>query len=357
MVEEAKMSAKKNQRSIEDWMELFKELYSKADSKRTPEQMWIAVMAHTSSIGESIRKIAFESLLKSAAHTFCWLCSFVNKCNSLPRDDMFSISESLCGIVSLKYPNVCGHCIGSPCDCDPVTMEGERDKSADYKELLERRNRDWNSFKHYSIGSYKKMFYGIYHGSLHIQTLENIGFHFLEEVGEASVSVRQLSQLEKVAEDARTRIDSAFLRQLTTVEGIVKNYIEYGSKPEDIDYASNDSSMLRSRVVSAKMDLVSEIGDSFSWFCAILNKLDSISKSIYDHPNKHPEIVKPLESVLKNEYIDSNGKGICPSCKSNPCKCIFYNVTSARRLTPRTRTSKEKGRQSNGPKKIKTKQA
>ncbi|HZV47624.1 MAG TPA: hypothetical protein VFG06_09815 [Thermodesulfovibrionales bacterium] len=321
------MKATENQRSIKDWMELFKELYSQADSKRTPEQMWIAVMAHTSSIGESIRKIAFESLLKSAAHTFCWLCSFVNKCNSLPEDDMFSISESLCGIVSLKYPNACGHCTHSPCDCDPVKMEREQNKSAKYTELLERRKRDWGSFKNYSIESYGKMFDVIYCGKLHIQTLENIGFHFLEEVGEASVSVRQLSQLEKIAEDASTGIDSAFLKQLTNVEGIVENYVQYGTKPKDIDYASKNPDMLRSRVVNAKMDLVSEIGDSFSWFCAILNKLDSISKSIYDHPEEHPEIVKPLEQVLNNEYLDSDGRGICPSCKSNPCKCVFYNIT------------------------------
>lgn len=321
------MKAKENQRSIKDWMELFKELYSQADSKRTPEQMWIAVMAHTSSIGESIRKIAFESLLKSAAHTFCWLCSFVNKCNSLPEDDMFSISESLCGIVSLKYPNACGHCTDSPCHCDPVKMEREQDKSANYKKLLEKRKRDWDSFKNYSIESYGKMFYDIYYGKLHIQTLENIGFHFLEEIGEAAISVRQLSQLEKITEDASTGIDSAFLKQLTNVEGIVENYVKYGKKPKDIDYASNNPDMLRSRVVNAKMDLVSEIGDSFSWFCAILNKLDSISKSIYDYPEKHCEIVKPLEQVLNNEYLDSDDRGICPSCKSNPCKCVFYNIT------------------------------
>lgn len=321
------MKATENQRSIKDWMELFKELYSQADSKRTPEQMWIAVMAHTSSIGESIRKIAFESLLKSAAHTFCWLCSFVNKCNSLPEDDMFSISESLCGIVSLKYPNACGHCTQSPCGCDPVKMEREQNKSAKYTELLERRKRDWGSFKNYSIESYGKMFYAIYYGKLHIQTLENIGFHFLEEIGEAAVSVRQLSQLEKIAEDTSTGIDSAFLKQLTNVEGIVENYVKYGTKPKDIDYASRNPDMLRSRVVNAKMDLVSEIGDSFSWFCAILNKLDSISKSIYDHPEENPEIVKPLEQVLNNEYLDSAGRGICPSCKSNPCKCVFYNIT------------------------------
>lgn len=318
---------KNKEMKIKDWMELFKELYSQADSKRMPEQMWIAVMAHTSSIGESIRKFAFESLLNSAAHTFCWLCSFVNKCNTL-QDDIFSITESLCGIVSLKYPLACGLCQNNPCTCDPVRMEGEKDKSALYSQLFDKRERILASFEGYSIEDCCKAFKDIYGGRIHIQTLESIGFHFLEEIGEASVCIRKLSQLRKITDDSSTEIDVAFLRQLSTVEGIVKKYVDIKPpKDKDIDYASTEPSMLRARVVEAKMGMVVEIGDSFSWFCSILNKLDSISRSIYDHPEEHSEILKPLERVLKNEYLDSAGRAICPSCKSNPCKCVFYNVT------------------------------
>jgi hypothetical protein len=309
-------------------MKVFKELYSTADSERTPEQMWIAVMAHTSTIGESIRKVAFESLLKSAAHTFCWLCSFVNKCNALPHDDIFSISESLPGIVSLKYPGVCGHCGQTPCDCDPVKMERKMDKSAMYTELLDRRNRDLKSYEGYSIGNYKTMFYEIYGARGHIQTLENIGFHFLEEIGEAAVCVRKLSQLRKIAQNGSTKVDSDFLERLSTVDGIVKNYAQHGLWGL-IDYASKKPNMLMARVVDAKMGIVAEIGDSFSWFCALLNKLDSISRSIWDHPERH-EALKPVEKVLSEEYSDSTGKSRCPSCKSSPCKCVFYNLGSGK---------------------------
>jgi hypothetical protein len=318
------MKVEESHKSITDWMRIFKELYSIADSKRTPEQMWIAVMAHTSSIGESIRKVAFESLLKSAAHTFCWLCSFVNKCNAL-QDDIFSITDSLCGIVSLKYPGVCGHCTERPCKCDPVKMDKLADKSAMYNELFRLRKSVLASFEGYSIDQSKEVFYEVYGGRLHIQTLENVGFHFLEEIGEAAVCVRQLSQLRKITGDVSTGIDSVFLKRLTTVEGIVRNYAKYGKKTKDIDYASEEPDMLRTRIVNAKMDLVSEIGDSFSWFCAILNKLDSISKSIWDHPENH-DILKPLEQVLNEEYFDPTGKARCPSCKSNPCRCVFYNL-------------------------------
>jgi hypothetical protein len=315
---------------IKEWQDLFARMYSKSDSNRTPEQMWIAVMAHSSTIGENIRKVAFEGLLKSAAHTFCWLCSFVNKCYSLQKNDVFSISESLCGIVSLKYPNRCGLCTHLPCDCDPVKMEEEKNKSARYRLLLKKRKRDLKAYERYTIEDYKSMFYDIYFGRLHIQTLENIGFHFLEEIGEAAVSIRQLGQLRNIAVDKSTGVDSAFLERLTTVEEIVQNYDKYHK--EEIDYSSRETDLLKARVVNAKMDFVAEIGDSFSWFCAILNKLDYISKYMFEDSEKHKDILPDLDEILTKEYFSSEGKPRCPSCGKDPCECAFYNL-DCRKIT------------------------
>jgi len=319
------MAVQKNHMPISEWQKVFSDLYCQADSKRTPEQMWIAIMAHTSSIGESIRRVAFENLLNSAAHTFCWLCSFVNRCNVL-KDDVFSIKESLPGIVSLKYPAVCGHCLKKPCQCDPVKMDKEVDKPAKYVKLLDLRKLTLKSFEGYSVDDCKKVFNEIYGSMVHIQTLENIGFHFLEEVGEAAVCVRQLSQLRKIADDGSTGIDLSFLRQLSTVKGIVESYAEHKETLKHINYASRDSDMLKARLAGAKMGLVVEIGDSFSWFCAILNKLDSIARSIYNDPDKHQDILKPLEQILHDVYFDTTGSARCPSCNKKPCECAFYNL-------------------------------
>ena len=164
---------------------MLSDLYSQADSKRTPEQMWIAVMSHTSFIGENIRKVAFEKLVKSAAHTFCWLCSFVNKCNTYQKD-IFSISENLSEIVSLKYPLVCGHCRTNVCKCDAEKMDSIDDKTALYKELFGLRKVILPSVRPFSIKDWRENFHRIYAGRIHIQTLESIGFHFLEEIGEAA---------------------------------------------------------------------------------------------------------------------------------------------------------------------------
>jgi len=322
----------KESRKIWKWMEIFKDLYAQSDSRRTPEQMWIAVMAHSSQIGESIRKFAFDDLLYYAAHTFCWLCSFVNKCNSL-HDDIFSIKETLSGIVSLKYPKVCGLCKNSICECDPVKVEEPKNKAADYKELLCLRKEILKSFEDYDIANFQKIFGRIYGGRIHIQTIDNIGFHFLEEIGEAAVYIRKLSQLRTISDDCSTGIDLAYLNELLTVENIVDNYYNYYDLIQQINSTSREERMraatireprmLKARVVEAKMGLVVEIADSFSWFCSVLNKLRSMSESIRNKP-EDKILLQSLEEKLNDEYINSDDKPRCPTCKKNPCECVFF---------------------------------
>lgn len=311
------MNNQENPRSIREWMNIFSELYSQVDSNRTPEQIWMANVAHASTIGESIRLFTLQRLLKNAAHFLCWLCSFINKCNT--TDDVYSFAESLHSIICLKYPTVCGHCKQATCQCDPIRMDRSEDKKSDYVDLLARQKDNVRSFEDYSIDKYLGVFDRIYKGRVHILTLETIGFHFLEEVGEAVVAIRKLSQLRGIANDPNTNIDMDFLKQLTTIEGIVRNYNSYYKYP--IDNSSRDPEMIRSRLVEAKMEMVIEIADTFSWFCAIMNKLKTIQQSMLDSPK---EILKPLESILIDLYLDSDGNPICPTCGKKPCNCVFF---------------------------------
>jgi len=303
---------------VQEWSNVFSGIYSQADSERSPEQIWIAVMAHTSSIGESIRRVSFMELMDTAAHTFCWLCSFLNKCNVV-KDDVFSLEASLNGIVSLKYPGVCGHCGEAHCTCDPVRMDALPDKAAQYEILFEKRKLVLQSWENFSLDDCLNVFNGIYGGRIHIQTLESIGFHFLEETGEAASAIRQLSQLRSITENKETGIDLEFLRRLTTVEGIVSAYKEHHGI---VNFTERDPRVLRARVVQAKMAMVIEIADTFSWFCGILNKVKSISKSIFNEPNPR---IPSLEKQLTDVYLDSNQKGHCPTCKQPVCACAFYN--------------------------------
>ena len=175
------------------WTKIFSEIYAHADSSRTPEQVWIAVTAHASSMGEDIRTFSFDKLLFSASHAFCWLCSFLTKCSGL-KNDVFAINESLPGVVSLKYPLACGHCIHNPCTCNPIEIDKKSDKAARYENLIAQRNLCLASFENYSIEQCLSMFNGIYAARTHIQTLESIGFHFLEEVGHCSAPIKSITK-------------------------------------------------------------------------------------------------------------------------------------------------------------------
>lgn len=310
------MKSGENHRSIKEWMQIFSELYSGVDSKRTSEQMWIAVMAHSSSIGESIRKVSFAELLKSAAHTFCWLCGFVNHCNTR-KDDVFSFTELLCEMVSLKYPLVCGHCMQKPCGCFPPEIDKVRDKAAQYGKLLEQRKGVLKSVRAYSIDDWKKAFRDIYGGQVHILTLDSIGFHFLEEVGEGVLAVRKLGQLRSIVDKGIPGIDLSFLNELRTAGRIVRQYKEYYQPERGIDYTSLDTDMLKWRIIDAKIVMIIEIADTFSWFCSIMNKLDDIAA--------HSGFTLPsLEEKLNQEYFDDQGNARCPTCGNKPCSCVFF---------------------------------
>lgn len=305
------------------WASIFSDIYAKADKDRTPEQVWIAIMAHASTIGESIRTFSVEKLSKSAAHTFCWLCSFVNRCAALDND-IFSIKEPLYGVVTLKYPSRCGHCEELPCKCDPRKMDEKEDKSAKYSRLLSFRNQHLPSYSNWSINDFVDMFKDIYEARIHIQTLESIGFHFLEEVGEAAVAVRKLSQLSSL--QGIEGFDSKLFDELTTVEKIVRNYDAVVKDPKNIILTNRDPEMLKMRVIEAKMSLIVEIGDTFSWFCGILNKMLAIEHAIWEEPEKHSDFKFPdLGTALESEYLDHECKPICPTCRISPCNCAFYS--------------------------------
>ena len=309
------MAPNPSPKTITQWMEVFSKLYSEPDSKRTPEQLWIAVMAHSSSIGEEIRKVHFPELLKYAAHAFCWLCSFVNRCKST-HSPIFSLHESLSGIVSLKYPRECGHCGGKPCRCFASKIDARDDKGAPYEDLFKTRKSVLKSVEAYSVDDWRNILADIYGEQVHVLSLDSIGFHFLEEVGEAATAVRKLSQLKRVLDQKIDGVNESFLTDLITVEGIVKNY--ESCKRDGVSYESRDSDMIKWRIVEAKMSLLIEIGDTFSWFCSILNKLDSIS----DNCNLR---LPTLEENLSSEYLDKAGQPKCPTCEKDTCQCVFFS--------------------------------
>ena len=305
--------------TINQWMEIFRKIYEDVDSKRTPVQMWVAATSHFTAMGEAIRRMHFSDLMLAATHAFCWMCSFVMKCNS-EKGTVFTLNESFSALVACKYPLVCGHCHERPCHCNPKRMDEKSDKAARYQELLNLRAKLADAPDTYGVYQWLEVFNDIYGRLIHMLTLESIGFHFLEEAGEELTAIRSLMQLQRAPDENIEGIDKAFLTKLSTFGGVVELYEKYaGQKPET---HKQDAEAIKARLVHAKVEMFIEFADTFSWFCSILYKIMSIAKNCKDD---NCSFVQPaFRERLLQEYLPE-GTPQCPSCKECPCKCVFYN--------------------------------
>ena len=305
--------------AINQWMGVFQALYENVDSNRSPVEMWVAATAHFSAVGEAIRRMHFADLMYAAAHAFCWMCSFVLACQRA-KGTVFSLNESFSGIVTCKYPLVCGHCKQAHCHCNPQLMDSKINKASRYRELLEIRAGLVDAPDTYNVSEWLKVFGRIYGQHMHMLTLESIGFHFLEEAGEELTAIRGLLQLEGVLDKKMKGIDSAFLEELAAWESVLDLYEIYKDrKPEP---SKHDADAIKARLIHAKVEMYVEFGDTFSWLCSILNKVMSIAQNCGDKSCLFRE--HALEKRLLQEYLP-RGKRSCSSCHKCPCACVFYN--------------------------------
>ena len=322
-------------RLITEWSAEFENLYIEKDLQRKPEELWVATMGHCSDMGEAIRRTHYKELLKAAAHVFCWMCSYVNRCKRASRDPIFKIGAHLSEIVGFKYPQRCGHCEQTECVCRHVELDKKKDKAAKYKDLLE----VWRDqkFDGYNINRWLKMFWKIYSGQIHLLTMESIGFHFLEEAGEAAKANRKLLQLRGLIGEGIDGVDEKLFEKITTIEGVVDEYYESASKLKDaegvkdksidssvdfeklIDYASKDPLQIKARVVDAKMGQFIELADTFSWYCAVLIKLNEILSNAGVDTKEYN-----IEGVLQTEYGEKGMVLKCPTCNKTKCECLFF---------------------------------
>jgi len=204
-------------------------------------------------------------------------------------------------------------------------MDKIPDKSGQYNELIRLWKLISDSVDTYTIQQYKEIFRNIYGGRIYVQSLENIGFHFLEEVGEAAVCVRELSQLRNIV-NSETGIELEFIKEISSIPSLVEQYTSLKDTIKKIDVSSKVPEMLKARAVKAKMGLIVEIGDSWSWLFSIMNKLDMISEFVFTKPEEHPEFMIPLENILQEKYLDEEGNSQCHACKKESCECVFYNL-------------------------------
>ena len=330
---------------MQAWSEAFSKLYSSTDEVRKPEEFWNSVMAHLSGVGEAIRRTSYKELVEESAYAFCWLCGFISKCNNIDDDPLFRFENCLSEIVALKFPDRCGHCDEGHCCCNPILKDAEKDKSVKYLNLFTHWKKYEDVWKNRSIENWLNQFWEIFGGRLHIQTIETIGFHMLEEAGEEAKAVRQLVQFRGLAQTKEHGVDNEFLKSLSNIASLVTAYDNFtkeaekklGKKFKDANrediLTSEDDVIIKTRLVNAKMDFVIEVADTFSWLCAVLLKLKVI---INDLNIKECEKNKyRIEYVLGAKFAQKDREKIimvaglpklkCYVCQQEACRCLFFH--------------------------------
>ena len=302
------------------WCEALSDVYGKSNEGRSPEMIWAACAAHASALGEAIRQVEYTEVLKQAAYTFTWMCAFVTCLQDPKTPAVWRIKDSFAAIVAMKYPGVCGHCIEEKCKCDHYEMASRRDKSVNLTKL----HKKWKAFDHETktLKKWIDQFMSIYGNNIHLLPLEMIGFHFLEEIGEVSYALRRVAELRNV-NNQKIRVPKKFISEdLASVEKLVQQATKYKTVLNDdskLNFHDEGQKFLKERLYAAKVHVVTEVADAFSWLCAIISKVQCIAEE-----NNIPK-AEDFEAVLVKQLYQRRKTPRCPRCgATGGCICVFY---------------------------------
>lgn len=324
--------------SIDDYYNDFNKIWSRDFNERSAFDLWLHVVDHASRVAKAIRKQRPADVIDDIADTSVWIFSFIAHCNQSTNqiDENFKLDNIPSEIIWNKYPNICPSCFDfivveklidnekllsdsnavsevlrnlaheypgyTACTC--ISRETNYVKERDlikknrvqldeirvqYAKLLEN-----NGCKPRLIDDYQNMFDGIYKHINRVVSLDEMAFHLLEEVGEATRAFKDLYTFDDSREP-------------------------YTSNLQD----------------SRKRDLYEELADIFSWLFTIVLKLQA---TYVTHAMQYIESIssgivfkRETSSLSFSEIIwakygrTKSGANlanlICPGCQGSPCSC------------------------------------
>jgi NTP pyrophosphatase (non-canonical NTP hydrolase) len=184
--------------TLDEWLEEFLYIYGHRDKDLSLEQMWMKAVEDSAKVGEGVRENKGDDVVEYLSKTFCWTVSFTAR---LLRDEKidneFNIRQapisdykidSLTRLVFFKYPTICPRCLRASCICpillkDPYSVQQRQDK-------LKSARRD--NAPPQTMNEIAQMFARIYDTAHFIKSIEEVCFHYLEEVGEVARAMRRL---------------------------------------------------------------------------------------------------------------------------------------------------------------------
>lgn len=264
--------------TLDDWMEEFWAIYEHHDRRRDLIEMWAMAAEDASKAGEGIREADPAGTLRSIAHAFCWCSSFVARLfHDKGVPPQFRISEpfpeihGLAEVVWFKYPAICPRCGKASCIC-PILV-----KAPPIEAELERAREKGNRPE--TLADWESHFSRIYDVAHFIKSLDELGFHYEEEVGEVFRAIRRLS---------------------VNVSGL---------SPDEVK--------------ARQKNLVEEIADVVSWTVSVVRKLAKQADEIEKYGGTTCGLSKrfSLTNVLWEAYRSRQDVDClaCPICNNRPC--------------------------------------
>jgi len=183
--------------ALDEWLQEFWYIYGHRDKKLSLDQMWMKAVEDSTKVGEGVRENRAEEVVEYLSKTFCWVVSFIArlffdddisnrfKISQVPLSD-YKI-DSLARLVFFKYPTICPRCLRGSCIC-PILP-----KAPDVCEAQDKlRPARTNNAVPRTMNEFGQMFARIYDTAHFIRSMDEICFHYLEEVGEVARAIRRL---------------------------------------------------------------------------------------------------------------------------------------------------------------------
>jgi NTP pyrophosphatase (non-canonical NTP hydrolase) len=289
--------------SIDEWANEFWEVYGPNDIKRSLADVWLMAVEDSSRVGEALRRQEYETGLRSLCHSFVWVLSFCNKLAKdpdIPPQFRSPAFRTVSDIVWEFYPQSCKTCTERACYC--FTRREKLSAEEREKRLAKARQEEVRPF---ALDDWMGMLGHIYDMPNSTKSLEEVGFHYLEEIGEVARATRRLDEYPP---PTGRRIDAE----------------------------------LRAR----QRNLVEEIADSISWTSAVLRRMANIAANfgfLFRRPARRTagshsglEGRLRLPTLLWTEYKGEElGHIACATCARRPCGCgVSESALGLREATP-----------------------
>jgi len=346
---------------LQTWCDGFYGIYQINDKKRTLAHFWLQVSNDASKVAEAVRRQKYELAMYNIGNAFCWMCCFVERLKEdikkLPNEtDILKVrGKTFQEWILYRYPFRCHHCGYPLCHCVlfSETMEERKDAHKDafekmkegVKTRLTEGRKELEKYSKLEKIPLKELFKGfnvVYGNKVFSSSIEDLTFHYLEEVGEVGHVITVLETLvghndadeldNKIKDDPELKLEDHFKKDEWDEAFKQAKKSKQGNTDVILALEKLEGNEKRNQVAAASICymIMDEIADVFSWTTAIINKIERLGKKysiteVFEGADWIPE------EKNGKKYLYGTGpvkEFRCPYCVEPSCKtwCPLRNI-------------------------------